>query len=182
MKLKDLPRDWLHFRLAVGEIMECLGVSAGAAQTMLRDACASGEVRSQREPYNPVTGQGQAPPELIKPSEWAKDQVDLVIDADGCGYFVDVEEDDFRHWLDQQKLLPQDPPLKSKPKRPQPARGKVPLIIDYLKEMFPDGVPDPAHCPRKELLADLRAKDPRLRSLDDATLKRAIDAIRNDPK
>jgi hypothetical protein len=41
--------------------------------------------------------------------------------------------------------------------------------------MFPNGVPDPAHCPRKTLKADLLKRDPGLKPLDDATLKSAIE-------
>jgi hypothetical protein len=172
-----VERRWLNFYIAAEEVLQRLGVSGGVAQKMLREACAHGDIRSQREPYDPVTNEGQGPPEFVKPSEWAKDQVDLLTDDDGCINLVDVDEDDFRHWLDQQKPSPQKPPPKSKSKR-----GKVPVVMDYLKEMFPRGVPDPARCPRKGLLADLRVKDARLRSLDDATLQGAIDAIRNDPK
>jgi hypothetical protein len=92
-------RSWLSFYIAVNEIEQRLGVSGGVASRKLRDACASGDVRSQRQPYNPATGIDEGPPEPIKPSDWWRDQVDLETDADGCRYFVDVDEADFRYWL-----------------------------------------------------------------------------------
>ena len=91
--------DWLSFYLATNEIEQRLGVSGGVAERLLRDACASGDVRSQRQPYNPATGIDEGPPETVRPSVWSCDQVDLVRDADGCKYHVDVDEADFRYWL-----------------------------------------------------------------------------------
>jgi hypothetical protein len=54
--------------------------------------------------------------------------------------------------------------------------GKQPRIIAQLEKMFPDGVPDPALCPRHALKADLLKADKSLAPLDPDTLKRAIDA------
>jgi hypothetical protein len=53
--------------------------------------------------------------------------------------------------------------------------GKRPLVKKYLAEKFPQGVPDPAHCPRKILLDDVRKSNSILAQLDDATLKGAIE-------
>jgi hypothetical protein len=53
--------------------------------------------------------------------------------------------------------------------------GKTPRIRDYLIQHYPDGVPDPAHCPRKALKNVLIEWDHRLSPLDDGTLKKAID-------
>ena len=68
----------------------------------------------------------------------------------------------------------------------QQAVGKRPRIKSHLTKLYPDGVPDPAFCPRKELRAELLKEDPRLSPLDEATLKTAIEeyngSIRNDPK
>jgi hypothetical protein len=161
-----IEHSWLSFYIAANEIERRLGVSGGVAMRKLRDACASGDVRSQRQPYNPATGIEEGPPETVKPSDWRRDEVDLECDADGCRYFVDVDEADFRYWFDRQK-----PEEKSKPSK----KGKVPLVIDYLKQMYPLGVPDPARCPRKDLLAVLRTKDKILSQLDDGTLKKAIE-------
>jgi hypothetical protein len=61
------------------------------------------------------------------------------------------------------------------PNPPSPETGKQPLIIKYLAEMYPLGVPAPAHCPRKDLLNKLIKRDPNLASLGHKTLKRAID-------
>jgi hypothetical protein len=71
----------------------------------------------------------------------------------------DISEADFLRWLNP----------------PKPELGKQPLIIKYLAEKFPgQRVPDPAHCVRKDLLAELRKSDPLLKSLDYKTLCRAI--------
>jgi hypothetical protein len=90
---------WLNFYDAAKEVRKKLGLSVGKAQTMLREVCAKGDIRTQREPYDPTTGQGQGPPELVKPSQWKQDDIDLLIDADGCAYFVDLDEEDFEYWL-----------------------------------------------------------------------------------
>jgi hypothetical protein len=54
-------------------------------------------------------------------------------------------------------------------------RGKRPRIKVVLQELYPEGVPDPAFCPRKTLKADLVKRDRTLHPLDEATLKTAID-------
>ena len=92
-------RDWLNFYFAANEIEQRLGVSGGMAMRMLRQACASGDVRSRRQPCNPATGIDEGPHEPVKPSDWTRGEVDLEFDAHGCGYFVDVDEADFRYWL-----------------------------------------------------------------------------------
>jgi hypothetical protein len=56
------------------------------------------------------------------------------------------------------------------------ALGKTPRIIKYLKERYPEGVPDPAHCPRKALQKTLIERDQSLSPLNLGTLKKAIDA------
>ena len=129
---------------------------------MLRVACASGDVRSQRQPYNPATGIDEGPPEPIKPSDWTRDQLDLVRDADGCEYFVDVDEDDFRYWLNRQSTQPT-------------AGGKQSRLVRLLAEMFPAGVPNRADCPREPLKAELIKRDASLKPLDLKTLKTAIE-------
>jgi hypothetical protein len=58
---------------------------------------------------------------------------------------------------------------------PLPSLGKQPRIAKYLMEHFPDRVPDPGRCPRKDLKQAILKWDPTLRPLDEATLKKAID-------
>jgi hypothetical protein len=64
--------------------------------------------------------------------------------------------------------------------------GKRPRVKRYLAERFPQGVPDPAHCPREALRADLLLWDKTLDPLDAGTLKTAIDEynaeVASDPK
>jgi len=114
----------------VVEIKAKLGVSLGKAQSTLRQLCASGEVRSQKEPYVIVDheAQGQAPPQRIEPSEWRQHEIDLMTDQDGCRYFVHVDKADFRYWLDHQE---QD----------KPGRGKRPRIKALLAEIFEPAFP-----------------------------------------
>src|SRR5947209_8060317 len=99
----------ISFHDAVTKITRELGISYGKAQSMLRQACAVGEIRSHKEPYSIVDNepQGEGPPERIEPSEWRVSEIDMMTDADGCNYFVHVDRADFQHWLDSQK-----PPTK----------------------------------------------------------------------
>ena len=120
-----MSRNWLNFYHAAEEVQRRLRVSVGVARRMLRDACATGDVMSQREPYDPKTGAGEGPPELVKPSDWKRDEVDLVTDADGCAYFVDVDEADFHYWLDNL--------LKSKTKRASPMDSLAQEALAALK-------------------------------------------------
>jgi hypothetical protein len=53
--------------------------------------------------------------------------------------------------------------------------GKQPRIWIYLKEHYPEGVPNPAHSSRKMLKNKLLDWDPLLAPLDEGTLKKAID-------
>jgi hypothetical protein len=127
-------RTWLDFSLAADEVEKQLGVSGGEARRMLRQACASGAVRSQRQPYNPSTGIEEGPPEPAKPSDWNHDQVDLVRDADGCRYFVDLDEADFRYWLNSAtKNNAQKVTNRGSPKRR--------LAEQAIKKLWSGGIP-----------------------------------------
>lgn len=127
----------------------------------------------------------------VAPSEWSRREVDYDgLDADGCEIVVMINEKDFRYWV--ALLYPEVPPQNTQ--RKTQARGKKPLILGYLKEMFPvekypSGVPEAAYCPRKKLKAELIEKDKRLASLHDDTLREAINqynasvgSILNSPK
>jgi hypothetical protein len=106
--------EWLSFHSAAQEIERIKGVSRGKAQSMLRQACASGEVRSVKEPYVIVhqEAEKQAPPQRIEPSEWREHEIDLMTDSDGCRYFVDVSEADFRFLLGKPEPETQSPARK----------------------------------------------------------------------
>jgi hypothetical protein len=61
--------------------------------------------------------------------------------------------------------------------------GKKPRIRQYLAEHYPEGVPDPAYCPRKALKDALLKWDQSLSPLDESTLKKAINEYNaNFPK
>jgi hypothetical protein len=76
---------------------------------------------------------------------------------------------------DQLEAILKLAPATLKPEKPQ--TGKVPLVIEQLKTMYPAGVPDPALVPRKDLQRRLIDTTPALgKKLDEATLKKAIDA------
>jgi hypothetical protein len=166
--------DWLFFHRAVEDIVHECGVSVGKAQSMLRAACASGVIQSEKEPYTVVGGEalGEGPPTLIQPSEWREHEIDMMTDKDGCYYFVRIDEPDFRYWLKQQNH--------------KQATGKQSRILSLLAQIFPNvPVPPKDVLPRKVLRADLLKLDPSLAPLDEATLKTAIDThnalIRNGP-
>ncbi|HSR76462.1 MAG TPA: hypothetical protein VLN57_07725 [Xanthobacteraceae bacterium] len=77
-------------------------------------------------------------------------------------------QDEFNRWLDRHRF-------QASPRRASGKQGKQPRIKIYLREKFADGVPDPAHCPRDALRADLLKWDKTLDPLDPKTLKAAID-------
>jgi hypothetical protein len=119
-------KEWLSFHSAAQEIERIKGVSRGKAQSILRQLCATGEVRSVKEPYSIVNNepQGEGPPERIEPSEWRNRDIDLMTDSDGCRYLVDVSEADLRHWLG-----------KPEPKRQSPAR-KRDIALEAINATF----------------------------------------------
>jgi hypothetical protein len=160
--------EWISFYSATVSIQNRLELSTGRAQLTLRALCASGDVRSILYEIDEIASEDQGKlipvdePIEIKPSVWLGDQVDL------AGHCVDVSEDDLRFWLDKQK------PASSSNEN-KPALGKVPRIQTWLAKWYPNSVPEPAHCPRKELQDRLLKADPGLKPLDPKTLKTAID-------
>jgi hypothetical protein len=200
----DFPRyfpwdneEWLIFSEAVGEMVKEVGLSRGVAERTLRVLCGSGDIRSIccDEDF-------EEKPTIIKPEKWRETgELDLhgvVVSrikwTDNSRSIVrnfpnhqgklDVEERwhdtvlvseaDLRHWLKKQQ------PKKQEPKKQ--ALGKRPRIKAHLAKLFPEGVPDPAYCNRKELIRELLKLDPGLKPLDDGTLKTAIDEYNTDPK
>ena|SRR5215470_17337834 len=94
--------EWIPFYVSDERVAKHLDLSRGAAQAKLREACASGVVRSWKKPYA-FNGEGlveeQGEWELIAPSEWKANEIDLMTDADGCQFFVSVNEVDLILWL-----------------------------------------------------------------------------------
>jgi hypothetical protein len=145
------PEGWSKF-LDVVSRSGALGpfISYHTVNRGLIKLCASGVIRTIDYEGNPIL-----------PAEWKSPHFDV----DGAY----LNDDD----LEQQWLACNSKPV--------PKLGKQHRVIPLLAEMFPkerypDGVPDPAHCPRKALKADLLKRDPSLFPLDEATLKLAIEA------
>jgi hypothetical protein len=162
--------DWFTFSEAVQTIEQLLSYSAGRAEKMLRELCASGEVRSLRVIYTWVEGPSRVVESatFIRPSEWRTTEVDFEGDIDVSGY-------DLKHWLGQQpsvQLKEIECKVRWEPIRTQ--QGKVPRIITLLAKRHPEGVPDPAFCPRQTLLGDVIKADPGLKGIDMKTLSKAI--------
>ena len=74
---------WFNFYWIADVIVEREGVSRGVAERTLRELCATGDVRSIR--CDAISSEPEEP-EIIRPSEWVKDQVDLA--DDGLATFV----------------------------------------------------------------------------------------------
>jgi hypothetical protein len=170
---------WLSLNDAICAVRDALQVSDRMACTMIVDACAT-KVRSRQLPWS----YGEEPAEYWMPisdwdwrcatihpvHRWLIAAQDRIVRGD-----ILVNADDLNYWHKSQQAA-----------LSKPAVGKRPRIIKLLTEMYPGGVPDPGHCPRKELKAKLLERDPSLDPLDEGTLKKAIEEyngsmIRNDP-
>ena len=127
--------DWLDFHEAAREVERRFRMSPGAAQAKLRELCASGAVRSWKEPYSFVAcqPQGEGPPVHIEPSEWRQREIDVMTDRDGCKYWVDVSKIDLEHSLNRA--------VKSDVQKKRGSR-KLDLAKRAIKHLWPDGVPD----------------------------------------
>ena len=149
------PEDWRPKREEWTEFIDVAVQEVGyvmslhEAERALKKLCANGVIRAFRAHEDGI--------EFIPAKEWTRG------DFDTDGVYLNAE-DLQRHRVDLQNKTPPEP------------TGKQPRIRAHLAEMFPNGVPDPAHCPRKTLKADLLKRDPSLNPLDEATLKSAIDA------
>jgi hypothetical protein len=180
---KEKRTDWTNFDQAIRQVEEELGVSQAEADALLCRAVGEGKIgsinegpisRSQKasRPLPDEVAQRRydpdAAPTLKMPRPLGRVEVWIHIPEERRWFKVD--RTDLRSWLDEPA---------------QQAVGKRPRIKSHLAKLYPDGVPDPAFCPRKELRAELLKTDPRLTPLDEATLKTAIDeynrSIRTDP-
>jgi hypothetical protein len=159
---------WIGFYTAARELQKRNGGSLADAQRKLRQACEDGRIRSMKAPYDGEGERSSIFPIVfwvrVAPSEWREREVDYDgPDKDGCQIEVMLSEDDVQHWLDQ--------PAEQKANQ----RGKVPRIIVVLQKMyFPERVPEPGLCVRKELIDKLAKGDPPI-NVTDKTLKKAID-------
>ena len=86
--------EWTLFDWAVDRIQRRLSMSTGAAEKTLRDLCADGTIRSVRQQYSDIDEKWVGLPAIIRPSEWAQEQVDFEITDEN---FIGVSDDDLRH-------------------------------------------------------------------------------------
>ena len=178
---------WVRFEDAVMTAVMELEISVGVVQRRLREQCASGDIRSIR--YEVIVNDGGIfgvfeDPKPINPRQWTQDHLDFTADdpddeSKAVSTFIALSEADLWHWIagvveteGGPVLLPErkatvDAPVKR-------AVGKVPRIKAWLAKEFPDGVPEPADCPRQEMVTRLLKADPGLRSVDLKTLRTAI--------
>jgi hypothetical protein len=103
--------QWCNFYVMADEIQRCESVSRGVAERTLRELCATGDVRSIKFNGDDAREEYLSDVELIRPSEWVKDQVDLAV---GEEIWVYVSEADAEYWLDKQAQAAGRPPVKHK--------------------------------------------------------------------
>lgn len=183
------PGDWVYFAQAVFEVEEELGLPRAEAETLLRSAVAEGKIATVAVPSfapplapdlpararAPKSAEGRVLPRQARPalepaepepSARAQDkektrptQGELWLHTPE-GAWLKVNRADLRRWFAEPA---------------QQAVGKCPRIRAHLAALFPQGVPDPAFAPRKDLRGALLKLDPGLRPLDRATLQKAIE-------
>jgi hypothetical protein len=186
--------DWISFRWAASQIKRRHDLSLGAAQRTLRELCADGDVRSIRYQVSGIDFPEDV--NLIRPSEWLKDQIDFEADDDDdfinndefTGRFIDVSEDDLQHWLDEQAKVAGRPKEKLSARvlagyaeqgattpaamadRGKRASRKLELVRAAIGEIWPQGIPQTLPSPgiEKEIEAWIteHSKKNNLRKLD----------------
>jgi hypothetical protein len=171
---------WIRFNEAVMAALMELETGIGVLQRRLRQQCASGDVRSIR--CQVIFEEGEVfqvieDPQLINPREWTEDNLDFTADdpndeSKPISTVVAVSEADLWHWIAGVVETEGGPVVVASSAKAKV--GKVPRIKAWLAREYPDGVPEPADCPRQELLSRLLKGDPALRSVDPKTLRTAI--------
>ena len=145
--------DRLTLKEALEEIARALGVSGGAAQQLLRDACSD---------YVPSygVGLGVGPGGEISRQHWQDATLYVEQNAIATGVsggivlrHIKIDGNDLRHWLKERKAAsasrpasvrqPQEAPRSNamppaKAARPHPKRKS---IKDALHQLYPDGLP-----------------------------------------
>jgi hypothetical protein len=156
--------DWFNFYWLADVIVAQVGVSRGVAERTLRNLCAVGDIRSITIDVTEEDEQGPDP-EIIKPSEWAKDQVDLTV---GDWVWVFVSGGDVQYWLDTQakasgrpvKLLRDtlkdagDAPVHQAAVEKGRASRKLGLAMKAVTHLWPEGPPDALTNPQIEKQVD----------------------------
>lgn len=145
----DEADNWFNFYFAAEEVEERLSVSGGVARRMLRGACASGDIRSVRQLYDPRDSSAEEMPEPVPPGDWKREEVDHATFGEYV-YIVDLNKDDFAYWLDKQAAPAAEPRTAH----------KRDLAGQAVADLWANGVPKELLNKRiEELVADwLKAK------------------------
>jgi hypothetical protein len=124
---------WAYFSLGAELIRNMLGMSLGFAETKLRELCASGNIRSMKyDDYDDTDDENPPEPEIIKPSEWVHNQIDLSLP---WHVTLTVNIEDLEYWLkDRVAVKPEPTEPRTSHKRDQ-ARQAV-------EALWPNGVPN----------------------------------------
>jgi hypothetical protein len=127
--------DWFNFDWIANEIAEQQGISRGVAERTLRELCATGDVRSIK-----ANGQDEKPddPEIIRPSEWVRDQVDLTV---GDEIWIFVSAGDIQYWLHKQAEASGRPAKELVPPIGRTSR-KQRLARTAVSHLWPQGPPE----------------------------------------
>jgi hypothetical protein len=173
---------WVCFRKAVMTALVELEMPVGPAERRLRQQCASGDIRSIR--CEVIFADGEVfsvldDPQRINPREWSQDNLDFSADdpedeSKAISTMIAISEADFWNWIAGVEETEGGLVVVAGSSGTVAKRGKVPRIKAWLAQEYPDGVPEPADCPRQELLTRLLKADPGLRSVDPKTLRAAI--------
>jgi hypothetical protein len=139
--------DWFNFDWIANEIAQRHGISRGVAERTLRELCASGDVRSIK-----ANGQDEKPdePEIIRPSEWVKDQVDLTV---GEEIWIFVSAGDIQYWLHKQAEASGRPSKELVPPIGRTSR-KQRLARESVGCLWPQGAPQELTNPQIEKQVD----------------------------
>jgi hypothetical protein len=122
---------WFNFHWIANEIVEQQGVSKGVAERTLRELCATGDVRSMKA--DGVNDQPEGA-EIIRPSEWVKDQVDLTVSPP---IWVFVSAFDAQYWLNKQAEASGRPSKELVPPRQRSARPRD-IAGEVIEAIWPN--------------------------------------------
>jgi len=156
--------DWISFTQAIFEVEAELGVDRAEATRLLRSAVAGGKIATVDDAPSLAPEGIEGPPgrarPALEPAAPKSPQLELWVHLLEEGRWIKIDRADLRRWFATPEVQ---------------AVGKCPRIRAHLAKLYPEGVPDPAFAPRKDLRGTLLKMDPGLHPLDRATLQKAIE-------